>query len=444
VASDATSTGPPSPRLQRRIRTRNAVALYVSSVLGPGVLVLPGLAAQVAGPASLLAWGLLGVASIAFALTFASLSSRRPESGGIYGFAREAFGRPAAAITGWLFIAWAWVGAPSVALIAASYLTYAFALPRAIGFLIGFGVIALAFVVNLRGIVLSSRVQLAVIAAIVAFLLIVLSVASVHFEPSHFQPFLPKGWTSVGTAGALIFWAYLGYENVSNVAEEFERPERDFGRAVWISVAVIGALYFAVAFVTVGTGAYLVGAGTAPFGRILADSFGGWGAIGAALFSLVIVFAVVNAYVTGLSRVFYAVAQDGGLPSTLARVHPRTLVPDRAMALLIGGAGVALLVFYFEHVTLSTSILAAGGAALCVYVIGSAAGLRIRLREGRPGRGLAVLAAISLVFSAALIPFVGAPLVVSGGVVGAGALYLLLARSRRPRGKPADLPVPPK
>ena len=67
---------------------------------GSGVLVLPGLAARLAGPASLLAWGLLSVASYPFAYTFASLSARNPESGGVYAFAKEAFGRPAAAVDG--------------------------------------------------------------------------------------------------------------------------------------------------------------------------------------------------------------------------------------------------------------------------------------------------------------------------------------------------------
>src|SRR5512146_402659 len=115
-----------SPDLKKAIKLRHAVALYVSSVLGSGILVLPGLTAQIAGPASLVAWAVLAVASYPFAFTFASLSSRRPASGGIYGFARESFGFPAAVVAGWLFVFWAMTGAPAVTLIAASYLAYAF------------------------------------------------------------------------------------------------------------------------------------------------------------------------------------------------------------------------------------------------------------------------------------------------------------------------------
>ena len=429
-AAPTTASGTPGgpAGLLRKIRTRNAVALYVSSVLGPGILVLPGLAAEVAGPGSLLAWAFLGIASLSFAITFASLSARRPEAGGVYGFAKEAFGPTVAITTGWLFALWACVGAPAVALIAASYVGYAFGLARPVAFLIGFAVLAFAFGINLRGIVASNRVQLAVIGSIVALLASVLAVASLRIAPGNFHPFLPHGILSVGTAAALIFWSYLGYENVSNVAEEFERPERDFRRAVWISVGLIGILYFALSFVTIGTGAYLAGGGTAPFASILADLFGTYGAAGAAVFSLFIVFACVNAYMTGMSRVFFATARDGGFPREMAHLHPRTSVPDRALLVVFAGGGLTLLYYYLANVTLTTALLVAGGAALAVYVIGSASGLRIRLRAGRSERGLAVLAGISLAISLAVLPFVGLPLAVSGVVIAIALLYSFARR----------------
>src|SRR2546422_10144681 len=111
---------------------RYAVALYMSSVLGSGVLVLPGLAAQIAGPASLLAWLLLSLASYPLAYTFASLSARKPASGGVYSFARESFGLQMADPVGWLFIVWSVTGAPVVTGMAAPYLSYAIPLTKRI------------------------------------------------------------------------------------------------------------------------------------------------------------------------------------------------------------------------------------------------------------------------------------------------------------------------
>ena|SRR2546425_169226 len=112
----------PSPVLRKAMTMRYAVALYMSSVLGSGVLVLPGLAAQIAGPASLVAWVALSLISYPLAYTFASLSARKPESGGVYSFARESLGPGAANAVGWLFILWYVTGAPVVTVIAASYL----------------------------------------------------------------------------------------------------------------------------------------------------------------------------------------------------------------------------------------------------------------------------------------------------------------------------------
>src|SRR5207247_8496462 len=60
--------------------------------LGSGIFVIPGLAARIAGPASIISWILLSLASYPFAYTFAKLSARNPESGGIYAFAREGLG----------------------------------------------------------------------------------------------------------------------------------------------------------------------------------------------------------------------------------------------------------------------------------------------------------------------------------------------------------------
>src|SRR5437870_13727184 len=134
--------------LRNAIALRYAVALYVCSVLGSGVLVLPGLAAQLAGPASLLAWVLLSIVSYPFAYTFASLSARKPEAGGLYSFTKESFGVRVATVTGWLFALWSVTGGPAVMLIAPSHVAYAFPMSRAETFVVAGGVIFSVFVVN--------------------------------------------------------------------------------------------------------------------------------------------------------------------------------------------------------------------------------------------------------------------------------------------------------
>ncbi len=430
-------TGPSAPprpaTLRKAIRARHAIALYVSSVLGSGILVLPGLAARIAGPGSLLAWGLLAVASLPFALTFAALSARHPESGGIYGFAREAFGPTAALVAGWLFALWEATGAPAVALIAAAYLGYAFPLDRPETFVFGYAIVATAILVNYRGIVLSTRVQLAVIVSILALLVVAVALSGVRVTAANFSPFLPYGLLPVGTAAALIFWSFLGYENVSNVAEEFEDPGRDFPRSVYASVGIIGALYLAVALVTVGTDAYAAGGGVAPFAVLMDRVVGPFGAEATALLAVFIIFGVVNAYTTGFSRVFYAAARDGVFPRSFAELDPRTRVPRRVLLGMLGATSVVFAAYYAFAIDLTTALLFASGAAILLYIVGSAAGIRLRPSLGARDRPLTWLPGISLAIALVVLPFIGWPALAALGVAGAALGY---ARWCRPSDRP--------
>ena len=421
-------TASPPSHLRKAISLPQAVALYVSSVLGSGVLVLPGLAAQIAGPSSLIAWVLLSVASYPFAYTFASLSSRRPESGGIYGFAKESFGQHVATVTGWLFIVWYITGGPAVTLIAASYLAYAFPMSRVAVFFTAAAVIIIAFVANLRGIIFSNRIQLAVVVTIVLLLLSAVLLSAGSVRTKNLEPFFPHGLLPVGTAAALIFWSYLGYENVSNVAEEFRNPQRDFRRSIVLSVLLISGLYLAIAFVTVGTLAYKAGGSVAPFAAIFSRVLGRFGSIGTAILAVVIIFGTVNAYTSGMSRVILAVARDGGLPKSLDYIHRRSGAPTRSLMLLTGLSVTMLLFYFFFDVNLETALLIPSGAAVLVYVIGSAAGIRL-LRERRGGR---VLPWISLAMSVAVLPFVGT-LAFAAIFAGAAALLYSLIVTRRQR-----------
>src|SRR5438128_3489736 len=419
--------GAPSPALRRVITLRHAVAIYVSSLLGSGIFVIPGLAARIAGPASILSWIILSIASYPFAYTFAKLSARRPESGAIYAFARDGIGLGAGAATAWLFLAWAVLGAPAATVAAASYLIFVFPLSRLDIFLVAAGILIAALVVTYVGIRFTGRVQLATVAAILVALVIAVVASAPRVRPANYTPFLPSGLGSIGTAAALIVWSYLGYENTSNVAEEFRNPERDFHRSVVISVFLISGLYLAIAVVTVGTGAYTVGGGVTPFAAMMSDAFGSYGGAIVALLAVFVTFGTVNAYVAGMARVYYAAARDGVFPRTLATVDRRTGVPHHALVFLIVLVLVSLLAFYLVDVDFVTAFLMASGAAVLTYVIGSIAGIPRRQERGMRR----ALPWISLGVSVALLPFIGTLLAASVAIAGVGLLTSWALSRRR-------------
>ena len=277
--------------------------------------------------------------------------------------------------------------------------------------------ILVPYLINLRGIVFSNRVQLGIVVAIVALLVLAVAFSIGSVKAENFSPFVPHGLLPVGTAAALIFWSYLGYENVSNIAEEFKDPKRDFHRSVLLSVVLIGSLYLSVAFVTVGTRAYEAGGSVAPFAAIFSNVLGVYGAVGTALLALVIIFGTVNAYTAGMSRVALAVARDGALPSAFARVSGSTGAPWGSLTLAHRSVARHADVYYVFNVDLQTALLIPSGAAVLVYVIGSAAGIRLLDVHGVKK----TLPWISLVISIVVLPFVG-PLALVALVTGGAAL----------------------
>src|SRR5213080_159362 len=112
-----------SPARTLPLSVPRASALYIGALFGPGLLLLPGLAAQQAGPASIIAWvALLGLSAI-FATVFAALGRTVPGAAGAAGYAAAGLGRRAAAMTRWWFLVGVVSGAPIVCLIGASYVT---------------------------------------------------------------------------------------------------------------------------------------------------------------------------------------------------------------------------------------------------------------------------------------------------------------------------------
>jgi len=411
---------PARPGTFRKVITvRHAVAIYVSSVLGAGILVIPGLAARTAGAGSLLAWAFLSLASYPFAFTFSSLSARKPESGGIYSFAKEAFGRGTSSMTAWLFVAWVILGAPAITLAAGTYLAYAFPISGPGIFAVAAGILLLAYGINLRGIRLSGRVQVAVVVVMVAILALGVAASSPRISTANFSPLFPDGFAAVGIASALIVWSYLGYENASNIAEEFKDPRRDFGRSVTISVLLISVLYMAVAFTVVGTGAYESGGGVTPFADMMSNVFGSFGGAAVSILAVIMIFSTVNAYTSGMGRLVYAAANDGNLPSFLAKVDQKSGVPRRALLALLAMIMVSLTVYYFAGVDVQSAFLAASGAAVLTYVVGSASGIKLLTVRG----ARKTLPWISLLVSIVILPFIGPLLAASVPVAALGYIY---------------------
>ena len=395
------------------LSTRSGTALYVGAVLGPGVLLVPSLAAEAAGPASVVAWGALLLLSAPLAAVFAALGVAYPEAGGTAAYARAAFGRPAAAVTGWWFLAGVLLGAPAVALIGGFYVADLLDAGRGPAIAVAAAMIATVLGTNAAGLRSSARLQLGLAGVLATLLLVAVVSALPESEAEHWRPFAPHGWTGIGTAASLLMFSFIGWEAGSHLAGEFRDPARQLPRALLSALAIVVVLYLGLAVATVG----VLGAGApsdVPLADLMEAGLGAPGRTATAVLAVLLTMGTMNAYVAAAVKLAGALAADEAAPRPLARARVGlgllAVVSAGELALLAGGAfGVEALV------------RASSASFVAVYVPATAAGvllLRGRVRWAA-GATLAAMLAI-LAFSG---PFLVAPAAIA-------AVAFVLARRR--------------
>jgi amino acid efflux transporter len=390
-------------RLVRTMRAPALAAHYIASVMGVGVLVLPGLAASSAGPLSLVAWGLLVAWSFPFALVFARMSMQLPSAGGVADFVHAAFGTIWGRCTALFLAITLLVANPLLGIAAGRYLC-AVLLPGAANrtvLMVGFGIILLAVAVNLLGVRLSSRMQIGLLIVLIGFLVSVIVVALPQGQPERLTPFAPEGWGALGPAILVCFFGFIGWENAAPVAEEVVDPRRTFPRAIAAAVAIVGGLYLLMALTTV----LFVPAGTSrtegitAFDTILSSAVGENAATVGNIVAFVLMVLTTNAWCLGTSRVLFSLSRKRLLPRQLLRTSA-TGTPVAAVLSLVVGYGASVAVLLALDLDESALIDATSGAFLVVFLAAVLAGTRI-LIDIR----LRLLAWLVAVVTVALLPF---------------------------------------
>ena len=397
-----------------KLSVAQGTALCVGAVLGTGVISMPALAAEVAGPASLLAWVALIVLSAPLAWTFAALGARHPDGGGVSTYVRLAFGPRAAAAVGWCFFFAVPLGAPAAAAFAGGYVADVVGGGRLTRLATFLAIVGAVFVMNWFGLRVSGRVQLVLTAVLAGLLLVTVLTALPHARWDNLTPFAPHGWSGVGSAAAVLVWGFAGWEAVSSLAASYRDPRRDVPRATAIAVVLVGVLYLAVAVTSVLVLGPALGSSSAPLADLLAAGVGGPVRVLTAAVAVLLTVGAVNAYLAGASQLGAALARDGALPARL------TGTPRKALLVVFAGSLVSVVL----PLDLHTALLLVTGCFTLVYLLGTAAALRL-LPAGR-SRAVAAVA-----FLAVLVLLVlNGPTALLSLVVAAGAIAYQAWRAR--------------
>nr|WP_246449173.1 amino acid permease [Sphingomonas sabuli] len=334
-------------RLSQTLSWPHLIALGVGAIVGTGILTLTGVGAAKAGPAVILSFAIAGLICAFAALAYAEMATMYPAAGSAYTYSYVVYGELVAWIVGWSLIleyslvvsavavGWSGYAAGFLASLGAALPTELIQGPELGGIVNLPAIFIIAAVAGL--LIYGTRESANVNAILVVVKLLALAlfvvVALPFFDIGNFQPFMPYGFPRSGPSGsevgvmaaaAIIFFAFYGFDAIATAAEETKDPDRDLGIGIVGSMILCVLIYMAVAGAAIGALVYTRFADSPePLALILREIGQPWAAslLGAA--AVIALPTVILAFFYGQSRIFFTMARDGLLPTSLARVSSR-------------------------------------------------------------------------------------------------------------------------
>ncbi len=441
--------------LPRRLGLFSSIAVLIGSTIGSGIFRSPAsIALHLPGPLALIAvWTAGGLLALCGALTLAEVAGALPETGGIYVFIREGWGRLGAFLFGWSELVV--IRAAALGAIATTFAEYGLRMfgynpavapyDTYVHYIAAVAIVVLA-AVNIVGVRWSALVlELTTVAKYGALLFIVLLAATIGpllRGGGHLTPMTPPGSFTVGAFGLAlvsVLWAYDGWADLSFVAGEVENPRRNIPLALIGGTIAVIVIYLAINL------AYLsiVPVGEMHNSKLIAADVaqtlvGSWGVVMVGIAVILSTFGTLNGSLLTAPRIFFAMADDGFFFRPIAAVHPRFKTPYVAI-MLCAALGVAFVLLRTFEQLADTFVL----AIVPFYALAVASVYPLRKRAGYnpsyhvPGYpvvpALFILATIYILVNALVDPNGRWAAAAVFGVVLAGIPVYYLTFSRKQR-----------
>lgn len=366
--------------LARKLGLISLIFYGIGDVLGAGIYVLVGKVIDLAGIGAWLCFASAGIVALLTGLSYAELSSRIPVSAGAAAFVKKAFpGRFLATLTGFFVLG---TGLTSVATVTAAFSGYLQALLTIPDFLAQILLLTALSFLSFWGILHASRVN--ILFTIVEFcgLLAVISLGVYFFNLSDFQKFLQTNQTQLEfsfilSGMTIAYFAFVGFEDLCNLADEAKNPSRDIPRAILVALGVATLLYI---LVTLSLQLYFpkdqITQSKTPLLLIFEKANLHWII---RYFSLIAILAIANTGLANLimaSRLLYGMSNEGLLPSSLGKVHKSLKTPWLAILIAFGIALILILTGGVKILAQTTSFL-----VLTVFNLVNLSLIRIKLKK---------------------------------------------------------------
>jgi basic amino acid/polyamine antiporter, APA family len=360
-------------QMTRQLGFLQVFSITSGAMISSGLFILPGIAHAHAGPAVVFSYFLAGLLAVSGMLSMVEITTAMPMAGGNYFFITRTLGPAVGTVAGllnWFSLA----------------LKSAFALVGISAFLVlvvdwNFQIVSsslcLIFIgVNIIGSKETGRLQVFLIAGLLALMLLYILWGLPHVEGRNMLPFAPNGWVPVVSTAGLIFVSYGGLLQVGSVAEEIRNPGRVVPLAMISSFIVILLFYILMLFVTTGVlGSAVINHSLTP----ISDGAGAFmGRPGVAIMSMAAILAFVstaNAGIMTASRYLYSLSRDKLLPGFFGTMNERFQTPHRAVV----ATGFVVIGSLFLHIELLAEV--ASTVLLLTYLLSNLC--LIILRESR-------------------------------------------------------------
>jgi len=387
--ADAVPPSDTSPRLARRLSFPLLVLYGLGTTIGAGIYALVGVSAGIAGYWMPVAFVLAGVLAGFTALCLAELSGRFPHAAGEAAYVEAGFGRRDLAVAvGLSMVVAGTISAATVSRGFAGYVSSSTGVPEWGAILC---IVAVSGAVAARGIGETAWLAAGLTVLEVGGLLLVIWVgrAGLAELPARAAevapPLYPAGWSAILGASVICFYAFLGFEDMINVAEEVRDVRRTLPRAIVWTLACTLALYLMLTLVAVATVAPdELAKSDAPLALIYERATGRtpWllTTIGAIAMSNGALIQIVKS-----SRILYGLADRGALPGWLGRIHPRSHTPLPATALVVVLVAALALALPLAQLARATSLI-----TLVVFALICGALVRVRGARGADADGFRV------------------------------------------------------
>lgn len=373
--------------LNKVLNVRDLTFFGIAAIIGGGTFSAIGNACFSGGPAVILLYIMCAVACGFTAMCYAEFASRVPVSGSAYTYAYVSFGELFAWIIGWALIMEYSIGNIYIAFSWSGYFTnlletFHIHLPEWLtinyksaqdAFVANKGVEGLsawknapvigglkiifdlpAVVINIlitylvyRGTKESKNFSNAMVYIKLAIILLVIVVGAFYIDIDNWTPFMPNGFSGVMGGVSAVFFAYIGFDAVSTLAEESKNPQRDLPRGMIYSLVICTLVFIVLALVITGMVSYELLGVSDPLAEIFALKGVKWMLFIVSIAAVVAMTSVLLVFQMGQPRIWMTMSRDGLMPSKFAEIHPKYKTPG--FATIVTGLVVGLPIFFTDE-----------------------------------------------------------------------------------------------